>query len=98
MKAQEKKSKTKEKGQSIKVNIAILGGGDVIFPIITAGVILKTWGLIPALLVIAGATAGLTYLFMKSEKKKFYPAMPFITAGMFIAIILSSILVYFGIL
>ena len=82
-----KKSKLKKK--KIKVNVAILGGGDVIFPIITAGIMLKTFGFIPALFVILGATLGLTYLFFFSEKKKFYPAMPFITAGIFIGMILS---------
>ena len=83
-----KKNKGK-KGKKIKVNLAILGGGDVVFPIITAGIFFKILGLVPALFVILGATAGLLYLFMKSEKKKFYPAMPFITVGMFIGMILS---------
>ncbi|MFH1607835.1 MAG: presenilin family intramembrane aspartyl protease [archaeon] len=85
-----KKSELKKK--RIKVNVAILGGGDVIFPIIAAGVMLKTFGFIPALLVIAGATLGVGYLFIFSEKKKFYPAMPFITAGIFIGMILSYFL------
>jgi presenilin-like A22 family membrane protease len=99
----------KFKDKKIKVNVAILGGGDVIFPIITSGVILTSArigtlpsflsnlakplfgvpGLITALAVIAGATLGLTLLFMFSKKKKFYPAMPFITAGIFIGLILS---------
>jgi len=99
-----KKSKVKDK--KIKVNMAILGGGDVIFPIITSGVVLMTQfvnlpfglkpfigGFIPALFVIFGATLGLTLLFLFSEKKKFYPAMPFITAGIFLGIILSYLLV-----
>jgi presenilin-like A22 family membrane protease len=95
-----KKSKSKKK---IKVNLAILGGGDVVFPIITAGVILQTasvnlsflglpafiGGLIPALFVTFGAFIGLALLFSFSEKKKFYPAMPFITAGIFLGILLS---------
>ena len=89
----------------------MLGGGDIVFPIITAGVILRTnsinlpfgllpftGGFIPALFVIAGATLGLSYLFFLSEKKKFYPAMPFITAGIFLGIILSYILTIFNIL
>ena len=73
----------------IKVNIAILGGGDVIFPIITAGVILATWGFLQAILVIAGATLGLGYLFFAAKKKKFYPAMPFITIGCLIGLALQ---------
>lgn len=89
-------SKTKEK--KIKVNVAILGGGDVVFPIITAGVMLKTFGFISigginvplaSLLVILGAAFGLGFLFMSAEKKKFYPAMPFITAGIFLGMALS---------
>ena len=83
------KNKKGKKGKKVKVNLAILGGGDVVFPIIAAGIFFKTLGLIPALFVILGATAGLLYLFMKSEKKKFYPAMPFLTVGMFIGMILG---------
>jgi len=45
--------------------------------------------LLPAILVIAGATLGLAYLFVVSEKKKFYPAMPFITAGIFLGMLIS---------
>jgi multisubunit Na+/H+ antiporter MnhB subunit len=75
--------------KKIKVNVAILGGGDVVFSIITAGVMLKTLGLGSALFVSLGATLGLAYLFMKSEKKKFYPAMPYITTGILLGIGLS---------
>jgi len=84
--------KTELKKKKIKINIAILGGGDVIFPIITAGVMFKTLGIVPAILVILGATLGLAYLFFFSEKKKFYPAMPFITGGIIVGIVLSYLL------
>jgi hypothetical protein len=100
-----KMKKSKLKNKHIKVNLAILGGGDVIFPIITSGVILKTTeinlpfglpafvgGLFPALFIIAGATMGLALLFSFSEKKKFYPAMPFITAGIFLGLIINYII------
>jgi presenilin-like A22 family membrane protease len=83
-----KKSKLTKK-KAMKVNVAILGGGDVIFPIIAAGVMLKTLGLLSAIFVIIGATLGLGYLFFLAKKRKFYPAMPFITAGIFAAMILS---------
>ncbi|HUW43561.1 MAG TPA: presenilin family intramembrane aspartyl protease [Bacillota bacterium] len=85
-----KKSELKKK--KIKVNVAILGGGDIVFPIITAGVMLKTLGLGSAIFVIIGAALGLGYLFFFSEKKKFYPAMPFITAGIFVGIALSYLI------
>jgi presenilin-like A22 family membrane protease len=84
-----KLKKSKNKNKKLRIQLAILGGGDVVFPIITAGVMLKTFGILPALFVILGATLGLAYLFFIAEKKKFYPAMPFISAGIFIGMILS---------
>jgi len=86
-----KKSELKKK--KIKVNVAILGGGDIIFPIITAGVMSNALGMISAILVILGATVGLAYLLYSSEKKKFYPAMPFISAGIFAGILISYLLI-----
>lgn len=85
-----KKSELKKK--KIRANVAILGGGDVVFPIIAAGVMLKTLGFYSALLVIAGALLGLSYLLFFAEKRKFYPAMPFISAGIFVGIALSYLI------
>jgi len=87
LKQKYKKSELKKK--KIKINIAILGGGDVIFPIISAGVMLKTLGIWPAIFVILGAALGLSYLLFFSEKKKFYPAMPFITVGIFLGMLVG---------
>jgi presenilin-like A22 family membrane protease len=84
-----KLSKSQLKNKKIKVNIAILGGGDVVFPIITAGVVMLTYGLFYSLFAVAGASLGLLYLFIYSEKKKFYPAMPFITAGIFLGLLVG---------
>lgn len=96
MKIKQMSKKELEK-KKIRANVAILGGGDVIFPIITSGVILRTnpFGLsgiqtfIPPVLTIFGAALGLGYLFFFAEKKKFYPAMPFITAGIFLMLGIS---------
>lgn len=85
-----KKSELKKK--KIRVSVAILGGGDVVFPIIAAGVMLKTLGFLSAVFVIAGAALGLAYLFFFAKKKKFYPAMPFITAGILLAMALSYLI------
>lgn len=76
----------KLKKKKIKVNVAILGGGDIVFPIILAGVVLQTLGFLQALIISIGATLALSYLFYISEKGKFYPAMPFISAGCLIAL------------
>ena len=88
-----KRSNSKKlKNKKIKVNVAILGGGDIVFPIILAGVVLRTLGFIPALMISIGATLALAYLFYISEKGKFYPAMPFISLGCFIALILAYLI------
>ncbi|VVB79287.1 Signal-peptide peptidase, presenilin aspartyl protease [uncultured archaeon] len=87
-----KLSKSQLKKKRVKVSVAILGGGDVVFPIIAAGVMLKTLGFIPALITIAGAFVGLSCLLFLAEKKKFYPAMPFISAGILLAVILSYLI------
>jgi len=79
------KSKSK-KGKKIGVNVAILGGGDVVFPIILAGVVLAAFGVFAAILISIGATIALSILFYYSEKGKFYPAMPFISAGCLVAL------------
>lgn len=84
-------SKKELEKKKIKVNVAILGGGDIVFPIITSGVMLATKGVWSAIFVAVGATLGLAYLFFISEKKKFYPAMPFITGGILLGILASYI-------
>ena len=78
------------KRQKIKVNLAILGGGDVIFPIIAAGVFLKTFhSIYAALCVTLFSALALLYLFTFAKKKKFYPAMPYLTAGIFLGMLLG---------
>jgi len=62
------------------------GGGDVVFPIILAGVVLHTLGLWQAVTISIGATIALGLLFHASKKGKFYPAMPFISAGCLVAL------------
>ncbi len=84
-KALQKKGK-KVKGKKVAVNVAILGGGDVVFPIILAGVVLPIYGIFGSLIIAAGASIALALLFLRSEKGKAYPAMPFITAGCLVAL------------
>lgn len=69
-----------------KVRTAILGGGDIGFPLIFAGVVLKEMGLWQSLIIPFGALAGLAVLLWNGKENKFYPAMPFISAGCFLAL------------
>ncbi len=68
----------------MSVRTAVLGGGDIAFPLLFAGVIFKEMGLWQSLIIPLFAALGLGLLFWKAEEKKFYPAMPFIAAGCFI--------------
>ncbi len=72
------------------VKSAILGGGDIAFPLIFAGTIM-TWliqtgvtkelAFLQSLIITFFSGVALFLLLVKGKKDKFYPAMPFITAG-----------------
>lgn len=72
---------------------AILGGGDIAFPLFFTGATLisllgngfsigAAYGY--SLIVVGGATLALTWLFLAAKKDRFYPAMPFLAAGCFV--------------
>lgn len=81
--------------------VAILGGGDVAFPLIFSGVVLRylviDYGFLPsylfALLVSLFAAIALGMLLIFGKKHTFYPAMPFISAGCFIGLAIVFLLV-----
>jgi len=77
--------------QNVKVNLAILGGGDVAFPLIFIGTILLRYGFWPAVVVALTTTLALALLLFYSKKGKFYPAMPFLSAGCFLGLLLILI-------
>jgi presenilin-like A22 family membrane protease len=64
---------------------AVLGGGDIAFPLLFGGVLLKTAGsFVPAFLAAGFAAIGLLVLLVLAEKGKFYPALPAVSIGAFI--------------
>jgi len=73
------------------VKTAILGGGDIGFPLIFAGVVMKGLileggvliGFLKTLIIPLFVSIALFLLFVKGKKDKFYPAMPFLTVGCF---------------
>lgn len=71
-------------GRHTHQKTAILGGGDIAFPLLFAGAVMKTTPFWPTLLIPLTVTGALLLLFLKSEKGKFYPAMPFLSAGCFV--------------
>lgn len=73
-----------------KTKTGILGGGDVVFPLLFTGAVftkLVETGQTGAqamgysIIISIGAAIALTLLFVYGKKDRFYPAMPFITAG-----------------
>lgn len=81
----QKEQINKFKKLKIKVNLAILGGGDITFPLIFAGVILRASGIWHALIVPLFATLALLLLFAVAKKGKFYPAMLFLSPACILA-------------
>ncbi len=68
-----------------KTGVAILGGGDIGFPLLFAGAVMKQFGFglldYRTFIVPAFAALSLLLLFLFSSNKKFYPAMPYLSAG-----------------
>ena len=81
------------KKRLVKVRSAVLGGGDVAFPLLFSGVVMKTTGSYVFPLIITLTTAiALGLLLTYSEKGKFYPAMPFISAGCFVGYLVCMLI------
>ena len=79
-----KKEAKKKAGKVVKIEkikTAILGGGDIAFPLIFAGVVMKNTNFLTSLIIPVFVSAALLILLTKSEKDKFYPAMPFLSLG-----------------
>jgi len=73
-----------------KVKNAILGGGDVAFPLIFSGVVMETLikngvslttAFFQTSIISITTTIAIFGLFVFAKKDKFYPAMPIVTAG-----------------
>ncbi len=69
----------------------ILGGGDIAFPLLLSGVVLKTTGsFLSAFIVSLFAAASLLVLFLVAKKDKYYPAMPILTLGCLLGVLLTA--------
>jgi presenilin-like A22 family membrane protease len=73
-----------------KSKTAILGGGDVVFPLIFTGAVMegllregltKSQAFMQSSIMIVTTTIALALLFFFAKKDRFYPAMPFVTLG-----------------
>ncbi len=77
--------------ERVESKTAVLGGGDIAFPLLFAGVIMddlirvqgfaKTTAFLVSLIIPVVVMTALFLLFFKAKKDRYYPAMPFITIG-----------------
>jgi presenilin-like A22 family membrane protease len=91
MLSNEKISSSKKILAKKSVKVAVLGGGDIAFPLIFSGSVMsdlilrrgleKAAAVSLTMAIPIATTFALLYLLVKAEKNKFYPAMPFLTAG-----------------
>src|SRR3989338_2243334 len=80
------------KQATTKKSAAILGGGDIGFTLIFAGVVMKELmlqetflvGFMKTLIIPLIVSLALLFLLVKGQKDKFYPAMPILSLGCFI--------------
>lgn len=79
-----------QKKLRLPIKEAVLGGGDIGFTLLFSGVIVRFYGIIPAFLSSIITALALLALFLIAEKKKFYPAMPFLTMGCIVGLIIIS--------
>ena len=98
-------SNSKTSAKTLKpIKTSILGGGDIIFPLLYTAVIYNTYiaqpvsAFIFSLIVIICSTLALAALFYLGSKDKFYPAMPFITSGLIASSIIILILAEYKII
>jgi len=84
-----------------KIKNAILGGGDVVFPLIFSGTVMESLILkgisiqtafLQASIIGVTTTIAISSLFIFAKKNKFYPAMPIVSAGCFIGLLLVFLL------
>jgi len=90
----------KGKGKKVKLREAIIGGGDVAFPLLFAGVVMESlmkstsismgMAFLKVLIIPIVVSLTLLFLLIKGKEGKFYPGMPFITAGCLIGYAIVS--------
>jgi presenilin-like A22 family membrane protease len=64
-----------------EIKSAVLGGGDMGFPLLFTATVLTTKGFLVAAIIPPFAALGLLILLLLAKNDRFYPAMPFISMG-----------------
>jgi presenilin-like A22 family membrane protease len=86
---------------SLNRSAAILGGGDIAFPLLFSGVVMdwlitrgvtRTAALYETTIITLTTAIALALLLFLAKKDRFYPAMPFVTAGCFVGLGIVALL------
>lgn len=81
-----------------KVSVGMLGGGDVVMPIVLAVAVIPLFGVGAAISVAAGSTAAL-FVFLtfiqQKETERFYPAIPVVGSGAVLGLMLFIVVSLF---
>jgi presenilin-like A22 family membrane protease len=97
-------SKLSKPKKQASVRQAILGGGDIVFPLIFSGAVFTQLlqqglshavALFSALTVSMATLISLYLLFLLGKKNKFYPAMPFVSIGCFVGYFMVKLIILF---
>lgn len=75
-----------------KKKTAVLGGGDIGFTLLFSGVVLLKMGFVEALICSVLTSVSLLLLLTYGKKNRFYPAMPFLSVGCFLGLLISFLL------
>lgn len=90
------KTKSLTPGKKSEHKVAILGGGDIAFPLLFSSAVLKAYALSGqgwlALLIPPFVAIALLLLMYFGKKDRFYPAMPFLSAGCFVGLFIVWLL------
>ena len=83
------KHRQKAEKKKVRARAAIIGGGDIGFTLLFASTVMKEIGFIHAFITVIAATTVIALLFILGKKERYYPAMPFLTAGCFAGLLLG---------
>jgi len=100
LKASISKFKIKKSIKIPKPSVAVLGGGDIGFTLIFAGVVMKGLmlqetvliGFLKTLIIPFFVSLALSILLFKGQHNKFYPAMPILSLGCFVGYLVVLII------
>ncbi|HLD97601.1 MAG TPA: presenilin family intramembrane aspartyl protease [Candidatus Nanoarchaeia archaeon] len=89
-KSQKNRTRGQEDEYADSGSYAVIGGGDIGFPLLFAGAALSAFGFYKVLVIPVAATLALGVLLLIGKRGKFYPAMPFVAAGCFVGYGIAS--------